>query len=95
LEETVNAPSGRPVNTSLGDYVVAVNAVPAIEVIFVGDPDTIAPIGTQGLGELSIISVGAAISNAIYHATGMRIRSLPITLEKVLTYGVPEVSATR
>jgi CO/xanthine dehydrogenase Mo-binding subunit len=69
--------------------------VPAIDVIFVGAPDRMTPIGTKGLGELSLIGVGAAISNAIDHATGMRIRSLPISLEKVRIYGVPEVSTTR
>jgi CO/xanthine dehydrogenase Mo-binding subunit len=85
LEETVYSPGGRIENASLGEYVVAVNAdVPDIEVIFVGEPDTMTPIGTKGIGELSIIGVGAAISNAVYHATGKRIRSLPISLEKIL-----------
>jgi CO/xanthine dehydrogenase Mo-binding subunit len=86
LEETVYSPGGRIENASLGEYVIAVNAdVPDIDVIFVGEPDTMTPIGTKGIGELSIIGVGAAISNAVYHATGIRIRSLPISLEKVLT----------
>jgi len=86
LEDTVIDPSGRLINASLGDYLVAVNAdVPDIDVIFVGEPDLMTPIGTKGIGELALVGMGAAIANAIYHATGNRIRSLPITLDKVLS----------
>jgi hypothetical protein len=57
-----------------------VRAVP----LFVGEPDRFSPIGTKGLGEIGIVGVSAAIANAVYHATGKRIRSLPITLDKLL-----------
>jgi xanthine dehydrogenase YagR molybdenum-binding subunit len=85
LEETVFDHSGRLVNTSLGDYLVAVNAdVPDIDVLFLGEPDSMTPIGTKGIGELAIVGMAAAIGNAVYHATGNRIRSLPISMDKVL-----------
>jgi CO/xanthine dehydrogenase Mo-binding subunit len=78
LEETVSDRTGRLVNTSLGDYVIAANAdVPDIDVLFVGGPDAMTPVGTKGIGELSITGMAAAIANAVYHATGTRIRSLP------------------
>lgn len=85
LEETVRDGSGRLINTSLGEYLVAVNAdVPDIDVLFVGAPDSMTPIGTKGIGELAIIGIGAAVANAVYHATGHRVRSLPISLDRVL-----------
>jgi len=85
LEETVSDRTGRLVNTSLGDYLVAVNAdVPDIDVSFVGGPDPMTPIGTKGIGELALIGVAAAIGNAVYHATGQRVRSLPISLDRML-----------
>jgi xanthine dehydrogenase YagR molybdenum-binding subunit len=60
---------------SLGDYLVAVNAdVPDIDVTFVGQPDSMMPTGTKGVGELALIGVAAAVANAVYHATGIRIR---------------------
>ena len=82
LEETVSDDRGRIVNASFGDYLVAVNAdVPDIDVLFVGERDSMTPVGTKGIGELALVGMGAAIANAIYHATGQRIRSLPITLD--------------
>jgi xanthine dehydrogenase YagR molybdenum-binding subunit len=86
LEETVTDPgSGRVANATLGDYLVAVNAdVPDIDVAFVGEPDPSNPIGVKGIGELGIMGVPAAIANAVYHATGRRIRSLPITISELL-----------
>ena len=85
LEETVSDGSGRLINTSLGDYLIAANAdVPDVDVLFVGQPDPMTPVGAKGIGELAIIGMGAAIANAVYHATGHRIRSLPISLEKVM-----------
>jgi xanthine dehydrogenase YagR molybdenum-binding subunit len=53
-------------------------------VVFVGTPDTVRPIGIKGIGEIAIVGVSAAIANAVYHATGRRIRSLPITVEQLL-----------
>ena len=85
LEETVSDRSGRLVTTSLAEYVVAVNAdVRDVEVLFVGEPDSMTPLGTKGIGELSITGMAAAIANAVYHATGTRVRSLPISIEKLL-----------
>ena len=86
LEETVFDPgTGRIANATFGDYLVPVNAdVPDIDVVFVGEPDTFSPIGAKRLGEIGTVGVSAAIANAVYHATGRRIRSLPITLDKLL-----------
>ena len=88
LEETVSDRTGRVVNTSLADYVVAVNAdVRDVDVLFVGQPDSMTPLGTKGIGELALTGMAAAIANAVYHATGTRVRSLPISIEKVLGPG--------
>ncbi len=77
---------GRFMNHSLGEYHVPVNAdVQGIEVIFVDEhDDKVSPIGVKGLGEIGIVGTAAAIANAVYHATGQRIRELPITIDKVL-----------
>ena len=86
LEETVSDPgTGRLANATFGDYLVAVNAdVPDIDVIFVGEPDPMTPIGVKGIGEIAIVGVAPAIANAVFHANGRRIRSLPITIEQLL-----------
>jgi xanthine dehydrogenase YagR molybdenum-binding subunit len=85
LEETVSDRTGRLVTTSLAEYVVAVNAdVRDVDVLLVGEPDSMTPLGTKGVGELAITGMAAAIANAVYHATGTRFRSLPISIEKVL-----------
>jgi xanthine dehydrogenase YagR molybdenum-binding subunit len=86
LEETMSDPgTGRIANATLGDYLVAVNAdVPDIDVIFVGEPDPMNPIGVKGIGEVAIVGVAPAIANAVFHATGRRIRSLPIAPEQLL-----------
>jgi xanthine dehydrogenase YagR molybdenum-binding subunit len=87
LEETVSDRTGRLVTTSLAEYVMAVNAdVRDVDVLFVGQPDAMTPLGTKGVGELAITGMAAAIANAIYHATGTRFRSLPISIEKVLGF---------
>jgi xanthine dehydrogenase YagR molybdenum-binding subunit len=77
---------GRIMNTNLAEYHVAAHAdIEDIEVIFVEeDDDKASPIGVKGLGEIGIVGVPAAVSNAIFHATGSRIRSFPITLDKIL-----------
>jgi xanthine dehydrogenase YagR molybdenum-binding subunit len=73
-------------NHNLAEYHVAVNAdVQDIEVLFVDEhDDKVNPLGVKGLGELGVVGVAAAISNAVFHATGKRVRELPITLDKVL-----------
>ncbi len=77
---------GRIMNHNLAEYHVPVNAdVHDIEVIFVKEEDDIVnPIGAKGLGEIGLVGVAAAIGNAIYNATGKRIRELPITLDKLI-----------
>jgi xanthine dehydrogenase YagR molybdenum-binding subunit len=77
---------GRWVNNNFADYHVAVNAdVPPIEVLFVNKPDPVLnPIGSKGMGEVGIVGFAAAVANAVYHATGKRIRDLPITADKLL-----------
>jgi xanthine dehydrogenase YagR molybdenum-binding subunit len=86
LEETVFDPeTGRIANATFGDYLIPTNAdVPDIDVVFVGTPDTVRPLGIKGIGEIGVVGVSAAIANAVYHATGRRIRSLPITIERLL-----------
>jgi xanthine dehydrogenase YagR molybdenum-binding subunit len=73
-------------SNNLADYLIATNAdIPDIEVISVGIPDSHASaLGGKGVGELGIVGVAPAIANAVYHATGKRIRDLPITLEKLI-----------
>ncbi len=77
---------GRYVNNNLADYHVPVHAdVPPIEALFINKPDPyINPIGAKGMGEIALIGFAASIANAVYHATGKRIRELPITLDKLL-----------
>jgi xanthine dehydrogenase YagR molybdenum-binding subunit len=77
---------GRVVNGNLADYHVPVNAdVPDLDVSWIGAPDERAnPVGAKGIGELGITGAVAAIANAVFHATGRRVRDLPITLDKLL-----------
>jgi xanthine dehydrogenase YagR molybdenum-binding subunit len=86
LEETVFDPeTGRIANATFGDYLIPTNAdVAGLDVLFVGTPDTVRPLGVKGIGEIGVVGVSAAIANAVYHATGRRIRSLPITVEQLL-----------
>lgn len=77
---------GRVVNNDLSEYVIPVSLdVPSIDVVFIDEQDPyINEIGVKGIGEIGITGTAAAIANAVYHATGKRIRSLPITLDKLL-----------
>ncbi|RJQ89322.1 xanthine dehydrogenase family protein molybdopterin-binding subunit [Amycolatopsis panacis] len=79
-------PNGRLANADLASYLVPVNAdIPEIDVRFVEYPDTFHnPVGARGIGEIGIVGVAAAIANAIYNATGIRVRHIPITLEDLL-----------
>jgi xanthine dehydrogenase YagR molybdenum-binding subunit len=85
-EETLVDPrTGRIMNPSLAEYHVPVHAdIPPIDVSFLDDPDPNMPLGILGAGEVGITGVGAAVANAVHHATGKRVRDLPITLDKLL-----------
>jgi xanthine dehydrogenase YagR molybdenum-binding subunit len=85
LEETIFDTTGRVANATFGDYLLPVNAdVPDLDVVFVGEPDRFNALGVKGVGEVGIMGVAAAIANAVYHATGRRFRSLPITIDQLL-----------
>lgn len=77
---------GRWVNSNFADYHVPVHAdIPEIQALFVNKPDPVLnPIGAKGMGEIALIGFAAAVANAVYHATGKRIRALPITLDKLI-----------
>jgi xanthine dehydrogenase YagR molybdenum-binding subunit len=78
---------GRIMNANFAEYAVPVHAdVHDIDVIFVDEPDAIInPLGIKGIGEIGIVGVASALANAVYHATGKRVRRLPITLDKLLS----------
>ena len=87
LEQSeIDPATGRYLNRNYSGYLVPTNAdIPELDVLFVGEFDEEAsPLGAKGLGELTAVSVAPAIANAVYHATGKRVRDLPITVEKVL-----------
>ncbi|WP_116127142.1 xanthine dehydrogenase family protein molybdopterin-binding subunit [Lewinella sp. IMCC34183] len=85
-EGLVDHRSGRIMNANLAEYHVPVHAdVQGLEAIFVEEHDEIvSALGAKGVGELGIVGVPAAIANAVYNATGVRVRELPITLDKLL-----------
>lgn len=80
---------GKYINNNLADYHVPVNAdVPHIEALFINKADPyVNPIGSKGLGEIALVGLAPAIANAVYHATGKRIRQLPITPDKLFDPG--------
>lgn len=86
MEETLfDERNGRVMNPSLSEYHVPVHMdVPEIDVIWTDIPDPHTPMGAHGVGEIGITGVGAAVANAVYNATGTRVRDLPITLDKLL-----------
>ncbi|WP_137899404.1 xanthine dehydrogenase family protein molybdopterin-binding subunit [Sphingomonas sp. 2SG] len=86
MEETqYDERNGRIMNPSLAEYHVPVHMdVPEIEVMWTDIPDPHTPMGARGVGEIGITGVGAAVANAVFNATGKRIRDLPITLDKLL-----------
>jgi xanthine dehydrogenase YagR molybdenum-binding subunit len=91
LEHTIYDPqNGAPINSNLADYLMAVNAdAPPIEVHFLDYPDTeVNPLGARGIGEIGLAGVAAAITAATYHATGVRVRELPIKIEDLLTSSI-------
>jgi xanthine dehydrogenase YagR molybdenum-binding subunit len=87
LEQSeIDSASGQFINRNFSGYLVPTNAdIPELDVLFVdGFDEEASPLGAKGLGELTAVSVAPAIANAVYHATGKRIRDLPITAEKLL-----------
>jgi len=87
FEETSYDPrNGAPINSNLADYIVATNAdVPSLEVHFVEHPDTkLNELGARGIGEIGLAGMAAAIASAVHHATGVRVRELPIKIENLL-----------
>jgi xanthine dehydrogenase YagR molybdenum-binding subunit len=87
FEETMyDARSGAPINNNLADYVVAVNAdTPEIDVTFLDYPDyQLNALGARGVGEIGLAGIASAITNAVYHATGIRVRDLPVRIEDLL-----------
>jgi len=97
MEESVLDPRyGHFVNHDLAEYHVPVNAdVPDLDVVFLEEPDLNANVfGSKGIGELGVCGAGAAVANAIFNATGARVREFPITLDKVLPGLLTQESAT-
>jgi xanthine dehydrogenase YagR molybdenum-binding subunit len=87
LERTEYDPqNGAPINSSLADYLVAVNAdAPATEVHFLDYPDKeVNQVGARGIGEIGLAGIAAAITDAVHHATGVRVRELPVKIEDLL-----------
>jgi xanthine dehydrogenase YagR molybdenum-binding subunit len=87
LEHTTYDPqNGAPINSNLADYMVAVNAdVPPIDVHFLNYPDkAINELGARGIGEIGLAGIAAAITAAVHHATGVRVRELPVKIEHLL-----------
>jgi xanthine dehydrogenase YagR molybdenum-binding subunit len=88
FEETMyDSRSGAPINNNLADYVMAVNAdTPHLDVTFLDYPDyKLNALGVRGVGEIGLAGVAAAITNAVYHATGIRVRELPVRIEDLLS----------
>ena len=78
--------TGRLMNANLAEYHVPVNAdVPSLEAILVQEHDThVNPLGIKGVGEIGITGTAGAVANAIWHATGIRVRKFPITLDRLV-----------
>ncbi|MFD3614672.1 xanthine dehydrogenase family protein molybdopterin-binding subunit [Streptomyces sp. NPDC058676] len=84
-QSLIDPRNGRTMSAGLDSYYVPVHAdIPPIDVDWLDEPDKTMPLGIIGLGEVGMTGVAAAIANAVYHATGKRIRDLPITLDKLL-----------
>lgn len=87
LEATeIDEKRGRYVNDNIAEYLIAVNAdIPDIDIIMVPEVDaTVNPLGVKGIGELANVGLAAAIANGVYHATGKRIRSLPVSIDQLI-----------
>src|SRR6266403_1892000 len=87
FEETTYDPlNGAPINSNLADYMMTVNAdAPPIDVHFLDYPDKeINELGARGIGEIGLAGIAAAITEAVHHATGVRVRELPVKIEDLL-----------
>jgi xanthine dehydrogenase YagR molybdenum-binding subunit len=88
FEQTHYEPrSGAPINSNLADYVMTTHAdAPQMDVTFLDYPDTeLNELGARGVGEIGLAGVAPAITAAVYHATGVRVRTLPVEIEKLLS----------
>jgi len=87
MTSSIDPRVARYVNDNLADYLIPVNAdIQQLDVILVSEEDNfVNPAGVKGIGELGNVGTAAAVANAVYHATGVRVRQLPIRLEKLLT----------
>jgi len=88
MEQTaLDVRDGRPVNAHMADYLMPVNLdIGHLEALFVDEDDPhVNTLGVKGLGEIALVGMAPAIANAIHHATGRRVRHLPIRIEDVLT----------
>jgi xanthine dehydrogenase YagR molybdenum-binding subunit len=81
--------NGAPINNNLADYMLTTNAdAPSIDVTFLDHPDLVLnPLGARGVGEIGLAGIAAAITNAVHHATGVRVRELPVRIEDLLGAG--------
>jgi xanthine dehydrogenase YagR molybdenum-binding subunit len=87
FEETIYDPrNGKPVNNNFADYIVPVNAdIPELDCIFLDYPDTkLNEYGARGIGEIGLTGCASAVTSAVYHATGVRVRELPVRIENLL-----------
>jgi xanthine dehydrogenase YagR molybdenum-binding subunit len=87
FEETIYDPrNGKPINNNFADYLVPVNTdIPEIEVVFLNYPDKVmSEYGARGIGEIGLTGCASALTMAAYHATGVRVRELPIRIEKLM-----------
>ena len=87
FEETIYNPQNRaPINSNLADYMVTVNAdAPPIDVTFLDYPDKETnELGARGIGQIGPAGIAAATTDAVYHATGVRVRELPVNIEDLL-----------
>jgi xanthine dehydrogenase YagR molybdenum-binding subunit len=88
FEETQYEPRhGKAINSNLADYVMTTHAdAPQIDVLFLDYPDTkLNALGARGIGEIGLAGFAAAVTNAVHHATGVRVRDLPVKIEQLLT----------
>ena len=83
---TYDQRNGAPINNNLADYIVATHAdAPDIDVTFLDYPDTVLnEFGARGIGEIGHAGIAAALASAVYHATGVRVRELPVHIEDLL-----------